>query len=307
MMKIEPFFISKIWGGSFLPKVKGKRMDDPIGELLEVSRLKGMNSTYQDTPLEEVFSEEEIPYLIKFIETTENLSIQVHPDDEYAKKVENSSGKTECWLILDAGPESGVYLGLKPGTTKERFADVVENKGEVHNLLNFYPVKAGDFLFVPPGSIHAIGEGIVLLEVQQSSGITYRVWDWNRVGLNGKPRNLHVEKAFDVINFSEHQNTPNFFQFTNDLFNKDIDSKLVEHADFSFSIYRGNTNEEIEVPINANGRTTSLIGIKGITSVSRDNKKLKLGQYSTVLCPQNFNSTIKMKFLSDSAVVAVID
>ncbi len=133
-------------------------------------------------------------FLVKLIDARENLSVQVHPNDKWAHELENSRGKTECWLIMNAEPGAGIFLGLKTGAPVNEFVEAVRSGQALDSLLRFFPVKRGDFFSVPAGAIHAIGAGVTLLEVQQSSGITYRVWDWSRTD-----RELHIEKALKVL------------------------------------------------------------------------------------------------------------
>ncbi len=211
----------------------------PVGETWEVSRLEEGSSSLGDTALSSLVSDSELPYLIKFIDTSDNLSVQVHPDDEYARDVENSVGKTECWLILDSEPGAGIYLGFKPGVTKEEFETAVRNSEDVSRYLIFHEVKKGDFFFVPAGSIHAIAKGVTLIEVQQSSGITYRVWDWNRVDANGKSRELHVDKAMDVSRFESEFNDSSNFQIQNNLLESKGVNHVISHPDFNVWIVNG--------------------------------------------------------------------
>ncbi len=149
------------------------------------------------------------PVLIKYIDAAQNLSVQVHPNDAYAQRVEGDNGKTEMWYILDAEEGAGIYCGFQRDTTKEEFLAKVQN-GTVEELLNFIPVKKGDCYLIEAGTVHAIGAGCVICEVQQSSNVTYRVYDYNRRGADGKLRPLHIEKAVEVINFrkfEDHTNT----------------------------------------------------------------------------------------------------
>jgi mannose-6-phosphate isomerase len=205
LQKLSPYLSHTVWGGAKLNTLKNIRTakSDPVGETWEISSIKSFSSLLSDVNLSELV---ELKYLVKFIDTAKNLSIQVHPDDQYAKEHEASSGKNESWLILDHAPDACIYLGFKPGVTKREFKLALENGLNIDRFLNKIKVSKGDFFSIPAGSIHAIGEGITLLEVQQSSGLTYRVWDWNRKGLDGRPRELHIEKAFDVLNFSEKHN-----------------------------------------------------------------------------------------------------
>ena len=143
------------------------------------------------------------PLLIKLLDANKPLSVQVHPDDHYAKLHENGElGKTEMWYILHAEPGAYLIYGLKSGVTPDSFRRHLE-AGTLETCLHQLPVKAGEVIFIPAGSVHAIMNGILLAEIQQNSDATYRVYDWNRVGADGQPRPLHVEKAMDVINFAQ--------------------------------------------------------------------------------------------------------
>ena len=163
----------------------------------------------------------QLPFVVKIIDAQDNLSVQVHPNDEWAAKLENSRGKTECWLILDAKPGAGVYLGLKDGVAGEQFSEAVLASRPVQDLIQFFPVQRGDFITVPAGTIHAIGAGVTLLEVQQASGITYRLWDWGR-----PDRELHIEKGMKVSSFEKR------FIVQPNIFDSMKNGVLLKHADF---------------------------------------------------------------------------
>jgi len=146
---------------------------------------------------------QKFPLLIKLLDAHRRLSVQVHPDDEYALALEgNELGKTEMWVILHAEPEAEIILGVAPGTTREGFRQALA-AGELAPLLHRIPVETGDFVCVPSGSLHAIMGGLVIAEIQQNSNTTYRVFDWDRLGDDGRPRPLHVDKALEVINFEQ--------------------------------------------------------------------------------------------------------
>lgn len=146
---------------------------------------------------------QKFPLLIKLLDAHRRLSVQVHPDDEYALTHEhNELGKTEMWVILHAEPEAEIILGVAPGTSRAAFRQALET-GELAPLIHRIPVETGDFVCVPSGSLHAIMGGLVIAEIQQNSNTTYRVFDWNRLGDDGRPRPLHVDKALDVINFEQ--------------------------------------------------------------------------------------------------------
>ena len=266
---LEAFNVAKVWGGTKLASLKNGLEDLkekgllPLGETWEVSRHPdGPSKISSGESLDNLLSNEEMPYLVKFIDTTDNLSIQVHPGDEYAKRVEQSSGKTECWLILDSEPEGGIYLGFKEGVTIEQFKKLLDDKGNLSELMVFYPVKRGDFFFVPAGTIHAIGKGVTLAEIQQNSGITYRVWDWNRVGMDGKPRELHIDKALDVINFEESFNSPETFRVKKDVLSQG-NATLIEHEDFTVNLVTLGEGESFELPASATNRKRSLLCLEG--------------------------------------------
>jgi mannose-6-phosphate isomerase len=149
-----------------------------------------------------------IPLLIKLLDTAENLSVQVHPNDFYPRLKPGEMGKTEAWYIVAAEPGSGLYLGLQPKVTRDQLRAAIEHQADVSQFLNFVPVQPGDTFFIPAGTIHAIGRGITLIEPQQTSETTYRFWDWNRrydetgtLSPTGKPRALHIEDSFAVTHF----------------------------------------------------------------------------------------------------------
>lgn len=145
----------------------------------------------------------EFPLLIKHIIANDRLSVQVHPDDQYSRKNENSLGKSECWYILASSPGSTIVIDQNT-ESREELAQLID-QGQVEKALLSVEVKAGDFFYIPPGTVHAIGQGIEILEIQQSSDITYRLYDYNRVDDHGLQRELHIDKALDVINFTHRQ------------------------------------------------------------------------------------------------------
>jgi mannose-6-phosphate isomerase len=138
--------------------------------------------------------------LFKFIDAADDLSVQVHPNDQLAFERYEQQGKTEIWHVIDANPGAGLYVGFKNKITREVFIQNVQD-GTVDQLLQFYEVKKGDTFFIPAGTVHAIGKGVLLAEVQQSSDITYRIFDWNRITDEGNLRELHIDEAMDAIDF----------------------------------------------------------------------------------------------------------
>lgn len=307
MNKIEaltPHLVSKVWGGTRLAALK--EIEDksvlPLGETWEVSLLEeGPCQLSDGANLGEKVDASSIPYLVKFIDTTDYLSVQVHPDDEYAKKVENSFGKTECWIILEADNGAGIYLGLKEGVDKSTLEKAIVEKEDLSLLLNFYPVERGDFFFVPAGSIHAIGKGVTLAEVQQSSGVTYRVWDWNRVGLDGKPRDLHVEKALDVINFDPKANSQDHFKCQKQILGYK-NQKIIEHKDFTVEVFSLSHGESFSIPSTKGNRYRSLLVLEGKVSFQNE----VLDSYKAFLLGSEDTYKIQGEELSKSSVCLLI-
>ena len=214
--KLFPVFKDYLWGGNKLKEKYGKETDmTPCAESWELSFHKdGETLLSTGEPLsslpkssfgENVSEFSDFPLLIKFIDAKSDLSVQVHPSDEYALKNENSYGKTEMWYIVDCEEGAGIYLGFKNDVTKAEFKAAIE-ENRLTDLLNFYPVKSGESYFIPSGTIHAIGKGCLICEIQQNSNITYRVYDYGRVDKNGNPRELHVEKAMAVTALKAHVN-----------------------------------------------------------------------------------------------------
>ena len=203
-----------IWAGNKLKKYKKTDLDK-ISESRELSFLDGDESKLiydnkevnitefiKSEPINKYINPKIQNLLIKLIDSAQSLSIQVHPSDEYALKYENSLGKTEMWIILDAKEGSYINLGFNQNVKKEDFPELVKDDSILSYLNKIY-VKPGDIYLIKPGTIHAIGEGITLLEIQESSKLTYRVYDFNRIDKNGNKRELHVSKAMDVLNFSK--------------------------------------------------------------------------------------------------------
>ena len=215
MIKLQPVLKDYIWGGMKLGPLfgrdnGGKKMSEswevsvhPDGESLCEGGTFADYLRAHPTAVDKEGSD--FPVLIKYIDAAQNLSVQVHPDDAFARREENDNGKTEMWYIVQADAGAGIYCGFRRDTGREEFLRRVAD-GTVEELLNFIPVKAGDCYLIKAGTVHAIGAGCVICEVQQSSNVTYRVYDYNRLGADGKPRQLHVEKAVRGNNFAKFEN-----------------------------------------------------------------------------------------------------
>ncbi len=218
IIKLNPAFKDYLWGGTKLKEEYGKQTElNPLAESWEVSvhpdgpsvvasgEFKGKTlPEYLNLMGKKVLGTkgetfENFPILVKFIDAKGSLSIQVHPNNEYAKRVEHEYGKTEMWYIMDAKPGAFLYYGTNQEISKDEFKQRIENN-TLLEVLKAVSVQKGQVFFIPAGTIHAIGEGILICEIQQNSNSTYRVYDFGRVGKDGKPRELHIQKAIDVSN-----------------------------------------------------------------------------------------------------------
>ena len=217
----KPIFKERIWGGIKLKEVLNKSFDgSQIGESWELSTVENdisvvANGAFEGLNLNQLIEKyptevlgiksiqyfgNNFPLLFKFIDAKEDLSIQVHPDDALAKERHNSFGKTEMWYVMQADDNARLVVGFKDKTNKKEYQEHLENKTLVA-VLNETPVKVGDAFFLETGTVHAIGAGVLIAEIQQTSDITYRLYDWDRVDANGVGRELHTDLALDAINF----------------------------------------------------------------------------------------------------------
>jgi mannose-6-phosphate isomerase len=220
-VRLEPQFQPRIWGARSLTPLFPERAElaDPVGEVW----LTGNDCTFATEPfagrtLGEIWREMPrdwagsrlagqvaFPLLVKFLFPAQKLSVQVHPDDAYAQQHEAAAGglgKTEMWYAISARAGAEVMVGLRPGTTQEAFQRAIV-EGRVEECLERIAVRAGDAIFVPAGTVHTLGPGLVLCEIQENSDLTYRLFDYNRVDSEGRPRPLHIQQALEVINFRE--------------------------------------------------------------------------------------------------------
>ena len=224
--KFNPIFIEKVWGGKKLQTILNKNIySEKTGESWEISAMKNKvsvvsNGHYYGKNVQELIDiyqadflgkkvynnfGKTFPLLIKFIDASDDLSVQVHPDDIFAQKVHKQNGKNEMWFVVDADFDSELILGVKKTLTKPEYIRSVEEKN-LSQILNSVKVSSGDALYIPAGRIHAIKKGVLLAEIQQSSDLTYRIYDWDRKDLNGKYRELHNELAIDVVELAAKGN-----------------------------------------------------------------------------------------------------
>lgn len=226
-LKFKPRFKERIWGGRELERVFGKKLPKGLlfGESWEVSGISGDQSVVCNGVLEgnsiaelievymgdlvgdKVFEKfgEELPLLVKFIDAKEKLSVQLHPSDTLAAERHNAYGKTEMWYVVDHEPGAMVYLGFNRTISRQECLELL-GRGQIESVLQKYEVKKGDVFFIPPGTVHAIGGGVVVVEIQQASDVTYRLFDYNRVDDKGEARELHIDLAMDAIDFVSCQN-----------------------------------------------------------------------------------------------------
>ena len=306
-----------IWGGNSLSTVYSKPFDKDktIGESWEICDLPNDNNVvsngelkgktlsylvkeYGSKLLGTKYKEDYFPLLIKLIDAKDKLSIQVHPDEEYANKRHNKHGKNEMWYVMDTYGDAKLLIGLKENVTKEDLKKAIDNKENIEDMFNYFDIKKGDAFYIPSGCIHAILGNVIIAEIQTPSDVTYRLYDWNRVDKNGKSRELHIEDSFNVIKninaFSLKSSKNNKIKtytleintvFTNDYFTTE---EYIINGDYS-----SKTNEEsFEIIIVLEG--------DGTIESSVNSVDLKIGK--TVLVPASLGDyTIKsskgMKFL----------
>ena len=225
-LKFAPILQERLWGGNLLAK-KYHKTDDTqtkFGESWEISDLdenisvvtngflaendlRELIETYMgDLVGETVFDKYGLgfPLLLKLIDAQDDLSVQVHPDDILAQQKYEQNGKTEIWYVIHANENAGIYIGFNKAVNKQDYINAVQNKN-VAALLQFYSVKKGDLFFIPAGTVHALGKGVQVAEIQQPSDITYRIFDWNRLDDNGMPRKLHIAETLEAIHFNENK------------------------------------------------------------------------------------------------------
>ena len=220
----QPIFKERVWGGRELERLYGKKLPAGavIGESWEISDRPGDASVITNGPLAgkdlhwlmtnqateilggaKTAAQGRFPLLCKILDARDKLSLQVHPPARIAAELKGEP-KTEMWYIADAAPGASLYVGLKNGVTRPTFEQKIADSS-VADCFHRIPVKAGDTMFLPSGRVHAIGDGLVIFEIQQNSDTTYRVFDWNRVGLDGKPRDLHVAESLASIDFNDFE------------------------------------------------------------------------------------------------------
>ena len=317
-LKFNPILKSMIWGGDKLRQYKAISTEQKnIGESWELSGVPGNESIVSNGELagrtiSELIKEygpellgrhvyetcgEKFPLLIKFIDACDDLSIQVHPDDAMAQAVHGQPfGKTEMWYVVLADKDAHLMSGMSQQITPEEYVRRIDDN-TITDVLCDYKVKAGDVFFLPAGRVHSIGKGCFIAEIQQTSDITYRIYDFGRLGLDGKPRELHVEQSKDAVDYSVLDDYKTFY--TPEL-NKPV--SLVECRYFKTHLL--DLTETVEVPVKVNDSFMIVICLEGAgTLVDSNGYILNLKQGETVLVPAvtdqiTFNPYPQLKILT---------
>ena len=297
-LKFKPIYKERIWGGQKLQELFGRDLPEgrQIGESWELADLPEdkseiVNGPFAGQTIDEVLDRygKEItgkpdysrpfPLLIKFLDAEEILSVQVHPDEAACRRMGKGQPKTECWYILDAQPDSFIYKGLREGTTKEQFALAVKN-GTVEQFLRKAPVARGQCHFLPSGTCHAIGPGLVIAEIQQPSDTTYRVFDWNRVDpKTGKGRQLHIDDALESIHFDSGELPVR------------TSGRLVESSEFVVDKKHGHAGEETAI---GRGKMKVIIVIAGKGSFA-DSQRVSFIKGDTLLIPFDYEGAMRFE------------
>lgn len=306
VLKFYAILKEKVWGGKKIKNVLNKfSVSDKIGESWELSGLpenisvvsegkyKGQTlnqliSIYKEELLgKQVFERfgEQFPLLIKFIDAADDLSVQVHPDDVTAQKKYRQNGKNELWYILDSDKNAELILGLNKNLNPEEFRNSI-NHNTLTEILNSVKVKRGDVFFIPAGRIHAIKKGVLLTEIQQPSDITYRIYDWNRKGLDGNYRDLHIDEACEVVDLKTKQSYYTEYHDKINCFTKCVSNKF-----FTVNILK--FNKEIQKDYSNTDRFNVYICTKGNFKLEYSGNEINVSFGETVLLPATI-SDIKL-------------
>lgn len=305
-LKFRPIFKEKIWGGNKLNTVLGKNFphDIKIGESWEISGIRENISVVSNGKLagnnlqelvelymgdlvgDRVFEKFgiEFPLLVKFIDANKVLSIQVHPDDELARKRHNACGKTEMWYIVQADKDSNIITGFKHEVSKQKYQEYFR-EGHLTQILNIEKAETGEVFFIPAGRVHATGKGILLAEIQQTSDITYRIYDWDRKDKNGNSRELHTELALDALDFSVSGNYKTRYEKKKNQF-----VTIAECDYFRTSIL--DFNQPVKKDYSLIDSFVTIMCLKGSLSIYYNKNKEHVNIGETVLIPASLDNII---------------
>ncbi|NNE02916.1 MAG: class I mannose-6-phosphate isomerase [Eudoraea sp.] len=306
-LKFQPILKERLWGGTKLGTILGKSIPNNItGESWELSGVQGdvsvvANEELAGTSLNQLIETytddllgkgvvrrfgKDFPILIKFIDAKQDLSIQLHPNDELAKKRHNSFGKTEMWYVMDADEDANLIVGFNQDVTKDVYAQSLEND-TLLELMNYEKVTKGDTFFINTGKIHAIGAGVLLAEIQQTSDVTYRVFDFNRKDKDGNYRELHTDLALDAIDYKKQDD----FRVQ---YSKEIDqaNKMVDCPYFRTDYL--NLQEDFTQDISNRDSFTIYMCVDGKAVISNESGTVTIVKGETTLLPANTN-TVKIE------------
>ena len=308
MHKFKPLLKQTLWGGNKI--IAFKHLDlqmEHVGESWEVSGIKGCESVVAGGPdegkgLNQLVHEQkgllvgkenyerfgdEFPLLIKFIDAHQNLSIQVHPDDETARRHGKGHGKTEMWYVLKSASGAQLYNGLRQHITPETYKQMVED-GTITNALAHYTVHEGDVFFIPAGRIHSIGAGAFVAEIQQTSDVTYRIYDFKRKDKNGNYRELHTEKAAEAIDYTVHENYRTYYEPM-----QDEGVQLIACPHFTTAVY--DLNDPMTIDYSELDSFVVYIGLQGSCELTDDHgETISFREGESVLIPAT-TRTIKVE------------
>jgi len=308
-LKFQPIYKQRIWGGQKLREVFGKDIPpgEKIGESWELADLPDDKSVISNGELagrtlglvikeyaKEIMGDENFsgpfPLLIKFLDAEDILSVQVHPDEQTCRRLGKGVPKTECWYIISAEPEAVIYKGLKKGVSRDKFAEAIK-KGTVADMLVKVPVEVGQCHFLPAGTAHSIGAGLLIAEIQTPSDTTYRVFDFNRIDDTGKPRRLHIEEALESIRFD----------MSADELSVTTVGRLLDCD--KFKIDKGHQAGNCELLLSA-GKMKTLIILSGFgTILSADGNIVEFKSGDTLLVPAAYNGAVQ--FADDTQYLTV--
>lgn len=302
LIKFEPLLKQTIWGGNKI--IPFKQLDqqlDQVGESWEISGVQGNETIvkegqYKGMKLNELVARlgeklvgrdnyerfgNEFPLLIKFIDAQRDLSIQVHPDDETAHRQGKSRGKTEMWYVLPSEPEAQLFSGLKLQITPEQYAQMVADD-TITEALSQYHVQEGDVFFIPAGRIHTIGAGCFVAEIQQTSDVTYRIYDYNRRDKDGNLRQLHTKEAAESIDYHVLPDYRTAYKLE-----KNVPEQVVQCPFFTTAVY--DIDEPMTLDYSELDAFVILIGVKGQGTLTVDGQQTTLNMGETVLVPATVN------------------
>ncbi len=301
----EPILKEKIWGGDNLSRKLQKKLPagTRIGESWEISGYGNDLSVAISQPVEglvmsdllRIYGEAILgsskeysyfPLLFKFIDAQDKLSVQVHPDDEQAASLGlGSYGKSECWYVVDAEPDAHIIAGFRPGVSTADIQQAIETK-QLESLLNYTPVKKGDVIFIPAGTVHAILGGILIYEVQETSDITFRLYDWDRLDENGERRNLHIQESLQVLDTSCHEHCKIAPVACAD-FEHGFHAFRAVCRYFALEEYKVSSQSHLSLPEKTSFQVITVLSGDTIVETQAGTREIKMGE--TVLLPAQCN------------------